>query len=125
MKNKGFTLVEMLAVVIILVAIIAVVTPKIFNQFNNAGRVVDQEQLNELINVSKIYMQQNSELLPDENDLYVISLSELKNSGLIQKSQILNPSTDEELTGCIVVSYENNKYKYEYKDGNDCNNSNI
>lgn len=115
-NNKGFTLVEVLAVVAILVTIIVIVTPKIFKQFKTAEEVTDKEQINTLINTAKLYMNQNSNLLPQENDLYVIQLQELKDSGLIKTNQILNPSTKEELNGCIIVKYENNKYKYEYKE---------
>lgn len=115
-NNKGFTLVEVLAVVAILVTIIVIVTPKIFKQFKTAEEVTDKEQINTLINTAKLYMNQNSNLLPQENDIYVIQMQELKDSGLIKTNQILNPSTKEELNGCIIVKYENNKYKYEYKE---------
>ncbi len=121
-NNKGFTLIELLAVVAILITLIAIITPKIFKQLKTAEKVTDQEQINSIINVSKIYMNQNSNLLPSENDIYIISLNDLKQSGLIKTNQILNPSTKEELKGCILVKYENNKYKYEYKEENDCNN---
>ena len=107
-NNKAFTLVELLAVVAILTLIIVIITPKVFKQLKTAENVTDQEQINSLINTSKIYMNQNSNLLPQENDIYVISLDELKESGLIQKSQILNPSTNEELNGYIIVKFENN-----------------
>ena len=120
MKNKkGFTLVEMLAVVAILIIVIAIITPKIFTQFKHAEKVTDQEQINSLIETARIYMNQNSNLLPEENNIYIISLNDLKESGLIQTKEILNPSTKEELTGFIIVKYENNKYKYEYKEENE------
>lgn len=115
-NNKGFTLVEVLAVIAILVTIIVIVTPKVFKQFKTAEDVTDKEQINTLINTAKLYMNQNSNLLPQENDIYVIQMQELKDSGLIKTNQILNPSTKEELNGCIIVKYENNKYKYEYKE---------
>ena len=121
-NNKGFTLIELLAVVAILITVVAILTPKIFKQFKTAENITNQEQINSLINTAKIYMNQNSNLLPEENNINIISLNELKHSGLIQTKEILNPSTKEELTGCIIVKYENNKYKYEYKEENDCNN---
>jgi len=113
-NNKGFTLVELLAVVAILILILSLITPKIFKQLKTAENVTDKEQINAIIDTSKLYMNQHSELLPEHNSLYTITLNELKESGLIKSSQILNPSTKEELTGCILVNYENNKYKYEY-----------
>ena len=121
-NNKGFTLIEVLAVVVILITIIMIIAPKIFKQFKTAENVTDKEQINAIINTSKIYMNQNSNLLPEQGDIYIISLNELKDSGLIKSSQILNPSTKEELKGCIVVKYKNNKYNYEYKEENECNN---
>lgn len=121
-NNKGFTLVELLAVVVILIIVISLITPKVFNQLKTAEKITDQEQINAIIDTSKLYMNQHSELLPEHNSLYIITLNELKESGLIKTSQILNPSTKEELTGCVVVNYENNKYKYEYKEEKDCRN---
>ena len=119
-NNKGFTLVEVLAVVAILLLIIAIITPNIIKQFKNAGQITDKEQINSLINIAKIYMNENTELFPESNNTYEITITELKESGLIKKEQILNPSTKEELTGCILVSKKNNKYKYEYNEEN-CN----
>ena len=115
-NNKGFTLVELLAVVAILVLILSLITPKIFKQLKTAENVTDKEQINAIINTSKLYMNQHSELLPEHNSLYTITLNELKESGLIKSSQILNPSTKEELKGCVLVRYQNNKYDYEYKE---------
>lgn len=121
-NNKGFTLIELLAVVVILITIIVIITPKVFKQLKTAENVTDKEQINAIINASQLYMNQNTNLLPEQNEMNIISLNELKESGLIKSSQILNPSTKKELTGCIVVKYEKNKYKYEYKEEKDCNN---
>ena len=114
--NKGFTLIELLAVVAILIMILALIAPKIFRQLKNAENITDKEQINAIINASKLYMNQHSELLPDHNSIYSITLDDLKQSELIKNNQVLNPSTKEELTGCVIVNYENNKYKYQYKD---------
>ena len=114
MKNKGFTLVELLAVVVILMALVALITPKIFSQLKTAGDVTEKEQVNSLINISKIYMNQHPNLLPEENDLVIVTIEKLKQSELIKSEEILNPNTQEELTGCIVVLGKKNKYEYKY-----------
>ena len=118
MNKKAFTLIELLAVVLILMILITIITPKIFKYLKNAENITDQEQINTIINISKIYMSKHSNLLPQENDLYIIQLQELKDSELIKTNQILNPSTNEELTGCVIIKNENNKYKYEYEEKN-------
>lgn len=121
MKNKGFTLVELLAVIAVLLILITLITPKVINQLNSSEDVTQKEQINTLINIAKIYTNQNTEKLPENNSISVITIQELKESGLINKSQILDPKTKEELTGCILIKDENNKYKYEYNEDK-CNN---
>ena len=116
MKNKGFTLVELLAVVAILMLLVSVITPKVMSQLNTSKEVTQKEQINTLINIAKIYTNQNTEKLPENNSISVVTIQELKESGLINKNQILDPKTKEELTGCILIKDENNKYKYEYNE---------
>lgn len=113
MKNKGFTLVELLAAVAILMLLITIITPKVIKQLSSAENITQQEQIDSLINIAKIYTNQNTEKLPEKNNISVISIQELIESGLINKTQILDPKTNEELTGCIIIKDEN-KYKYEY-----------
>lgn len=121
MKNKGFTLVELLAVIAVLLILITLITPKVINQLNSSEDVTQKKQIDELINIAKIYTNQNTEKLPENNSISVITIQELKESGLINKSQILDPKTKEELTGCILIKDENNKYNYEYNE-DICNN---
>lgn len=114
-NNKGFTLVELLAVIVILMALAALITPKIFSQLKTAGDVTEKEQINSLINISKIYMNQHPNLIPDENEVSSITIEDLKQAELIKSKEIINPNTGEELTGCIVVTNKNNKIEYEYR----------
>ena len=113
-NNKAFTLVELLAVVMILLVLAVIITPKIIKEIDKSGEIVYNKQIEEIINASKIYMNQNTNLLPE--DTYVITLQELKSSGLISNNKILNPKTNEELTGCVIVRYINNKYEYKYEE---------
>lgn len=114
MNNKAFTLIELLAVVTILLALILIITPKVINQLESSENITEKEQINTLINVTKIYTNQNTSKLPDENETTIITIEELKQSGLINKDQILNPKTKEEIIGCIIVRNQNNKIEYEY-----------
>lgn len=121
-NNKGFTLVEMLAVVVILIAIIAIITPKIISSFKNSEDTIYKQQIESIIDVSRIYMSNNSNLLPEENQNYVITIESLKQEKLINSDEILNPKTKEPLTGCVLVRYLNNKYQYDYvEDQTTCN----
>ena len=121
MKNKGFTLIELLAIIAILMLLITVITPKVMRQLKTSEDVTQKEQINTLINIAKIYANENTEKLPEKNSVSAVTIQEIKESGLINKKQILDPKTNEELTGCILIKDENNKYKYEYNEDN-CNN---
>ncbi len=114
--NRAFTLVELLTTIAVLLLIMTIIIPKVVKQLDNSENVVEQDQINTIINISKIYTNQNTSKLPEENQTSVITMQELKQSGLINKSQIINPKTKEEMTGCIKITNEQNKYKYIYGD---------
>lgn len=113
-NNKGFTLVEVLAVVVILIAVITIITPKVISSFNNSEETIYKKQIESIIDISRIYMSSHTNLLPEENENYIIKITDLQQDKLINKDDILNPKTKEPLTGCILVRYLNNKYQYDY-----------
>lgn len=113
-NNKGFTLIEVLAVVVILITVVAIITPKVISQFKNSEETIYKNQIESIIKISRIYMSKNSNLLPEENQTYVITFDKLKQEQLINDDEILNPKTKKALTGCITVKYINNKYQYDY-----------
>lgn len=115
MKKNGFTLIELLGTIAILAALIIIITPKIFKHFQTSENISEQEQINTFVDIARIYISDNPELLPPENGIKVITIAELKTAGLIKTNQVLNPKTREELTGCVVVRYDSNKYDYIYE----------
>ena len=117
-NNKGFTLVELLAVIGILLLIVTIITPKVIKQLKSSEQIAYDTQIEELINISKMYMSKNPELLPDNE--YVISFEELKEAKLLSTEKVLDPRTEEELEGCILVKYQNNKYQYSYIEDEKC-----
>lgn len=122
MKNQnGFTLVEVLAVVAILVLVITITAPKIIQSYQKSENTIEKNQIDTIIEISRIYTSKHPELLPNDESEYIITIEDLKNDKLIKNNQIVNPKTKKPLTGCILIKYQNNKYKHEYIEGNDCN----
>ena len=76
MKNKGFTLVELLAVIAILTLVLTMTTSKVINYLKKTKNVTNKEQINTLINIAKIYTEENTEELPEENELNIITLNQ-------------------------------------------------
>lgn len=113
MKNKGFTLAELLGVITVL-SIIAVITYPILNgTFKDSTSNLSNEQIESLENVARIWATKNSDELKEDQPRYV-TIEELKRSGLVENEKIIDISDKEELKGCIKIYYENNKYNYKY-----------
>ena len=107
-NNKGFTLIELLAVIAILIILSVMITKQVGESINRTKEVSYNSQIEELINASKMYISKNANLLNDK--YYMITMDELKKSKLIANKKIINPKTNEELTGCIAVT--NFEYAY-------------
>ena len=112
--KKGFTLVEVLAVVVILGLLVAIIAPVVNNLLGDSEDVLYDNQVDGIVKATKKYMVEHSELLPEENGVNSISISELINNGAIDKDKVVNPKTKEEMNGCVVVSYNNDFNQYEY-----------
>ena len=121
MKNKGFTLVEILAVIVVLGLIIAIITPTVNNLIKDSEDMLTKEQRNTIINATKKYVVENSDLLPDEygNETRYIDTNTLIEQGVINENVIINPKTKNEIWGCVAIKYNRdyNQYDYEFIDG--------
>ncbi len=116
--KKGFTLVELLAVIIILGVIIAIVVPVTNGIINNSKRSAYETQIDKLIEeASKFSIGGN---LGVENNVYkIIEFQDLMSAGYIGELP-LNPMTDELLKGCILYSYKDSIKQYEFLYDENC-----
>lgn len=116
MKQKGFTLIEILAVIVILGIVVALFAPKVNSIIKNASKELEKEQINQIINATKKYAVNNTNILPISGTTQ-ITIQELINKGIIDNEKVINPKTKEELTGCVEITYNNNynQYSYTYK----------
>ena len=65
-KNKGFTLIEILAVVIIIGLIFILVIHKITNSLKNKKNDIDVTTTNLVLSAAKLYVQDNSSKFESE-----------------------------------------------------------
>ncbi len=113
MKSRGFTLAEVIAVVII-IAIIGVLTVPILTSLLGDNRDNLYElQLEEIKRTAEKWSYDNLDLLPDSGSISV-SLGTLKKENYIEKN-IINPLTNEQFspTTEIKISNINNEFIYE------------
>ena len=133
--KKGFTLIELLGVIVILGLIAMIAIPTINTALNSSRDRAYDEQINTIEDVAKTYMSKNSLKLPDqtEGNNCCLSVDTLKQAGLLKADDIENPkykkgSTNSEenfenFNGSVIITFTNNRYKYEYKNStctNEC-----
>ena len=120
MKKNGFTLTELMGVMVVLSIIALITIPVIKENLNASTGSLSDEQIASLENVARIWATKNSDELTEDVPRYV-TIDELKRSGLIENKKILEMHSRKELDGCIKIYYENNKYNYKYDNYEECN----
>ena len=110
-KRNGFTLIELMAVIIILAVIALIVTPLIIGGIKESKERLYDTQLENIKSAAKSFMID----LDLENDLTLtLTLDELKKAGYV-KEDIKNPKTGESFNKCLLVSVERKDNAYEYE----------
>lgn len=116
MKKNGFTLVELLGVIIVIAALSVIVFPLVMNQF--------KKNKNEISAVTKAMIEEAAITYMDENpntyekvngNTYCISLSQLVNSGNLSKPLTdTTTGTEISLAHKVKVTIENRQYVPNY-----------
>lgn len=124
--KKGFTLVELLGVIVILGLIAMIAIPTINSALNSSRQKAYEQQINTIEDTARTYMSKNSLKLPSqlEGSACYVSVATMQKAGLLDSDDIENPkykkdSTDEEenfenFNGYVIITFTGNKYKYEY-----------
>ena len=97
LNNKGFTLVEVLAVLVILVVIMSIAIPNISSSLERSKSKQDDARKKVLISAAELYVADNknriySEMGTDNN--YTITLDDLVSNGYVTEDQIKDSDGD-------------------------------
>ena len=113
--NKGFTLIELIAVIILLGALSLIATVTVNNTLKENRQKSCEMQLENIKSGAKNWASKNALILPSEDGKYITkTLRELKDEGFVDKN-IKNPKTDELFSDDIkiIITRVDNNYKYE------------
>lgn len=100
LNRKGFTLVELLSVIVILSVVVLIATNAVVPMMSNAKKQVLATEANKFIATAKtLYVNEGA------SGTKCYSYDEIINSGLIEKN-------DETYTGSFLIEENNGKYTY-------------
>ena len=114
MKKKGFTLVELLAVIVILSLILVIAVPSVNKYIKQSKEKAYNTQISTIIEAAQAYASTNPELLPNRENISVkITLGQLKSSGLI-KEEVKNPNDDKYFDDALTIEIKKKGETYTY-----------
>ncbi len=126
MKNKGFTLTELLGTIVILAIIALIAFPAVLGLLNNSQDETDSALQNFAISEARNYVNDNMNDFPkalasDTNiksygDKGNITVQTLVDEGYISNTTISSTKNCEMLNDYVKVTSDSKKYIYEYVD---------
>ncbi len=126
MKNKGFTLAELLAVIVILGLVAAITIPAVTKTLGETKSNLCEDQLKNIQEAARLYGSDHMLELPSiEGESITITLGDLQAGGYI-KEDLENPKNKQKIESSLnitITKQGNNKWKYEVD--NFCNTQSV
>lgn len=110
MNKKGFTLIELIAVIILIGALLTVAVPGMINLVENRKEKLYNSTVKEIKKVASQYIASHPEIISDN---FTIEISTLCTDKYLS-CPIINPITGEEMNGHVAITFSDNIYNYEY-----------
>lgn len=119
MNKKGFTLAELLGVIVILAIIAIIAFPSVLGLLNSSQDETDEAMQNFAISAARNYVNDNMDAYPKALEGKTKTYSNLKvqtliNEGYISSTTINSDKNCEMLNDEIKISSDSVKYSYEY-----------
>ncbi len=118
MKQKGFTLTELIGVIVLLGFVALIAVPIISSTINKSKDKSYNNQISSLENTAKKWAVENTSLLPSDGNSCNLSLDNLRTEGFLADDIVVNPKDNTTMIGVIEISYDSTSktYHYEYKE---------
>ena len=126
--KKGFTLIEMLAVIVILTIVSLIIFPEVNKMIKNSKQKSYDRQISNLIDAAKKVVVKDTNLLPSKelNNKVCLTLYQLLQAGEIETDVISDPrNPNNRIEGVIVISYSQEYDTYVYSYNETCPNAPI
>lgn len=110
--NKGFTLVELLAVIVIIAVIVSITTVTVKDVLKKSkSDLTDIQKKNIEDAAEQYYLREGM-----TKNITCVNVSELLEKKYFDATKIKNPEDSEDMTGSVKITEEANHYTYKYQD---------
>ena len=121
---KGFTLVELLGIIMILGVVALICFPKVNSMIKQSKQDAYDAQVKNIVDSARSWAVDNNSRLPQINSSSELRISvlDLINEGYIKdakNNKLVNPLDETKtMDGCVIIKYVNeyNQYSYEYSE---------
>jgi len=122
MNKKGFTLAELLGVIIVIAIIMGLAIPSLVQTIRNSKGKLSKANENIIFSATDLYLSNNVSEFPKYNgSTYCITLNELIDSGDLLEDLIdVNTNTNFDTTKIVKVDVDNGIYKKKIVEINEC-----
>lgn len=113
--KKGFTLVELLSVIIIIGVVAVIVFPVVMNSIKKARQNAYDIQVRDIEEIGRKWAAEHMAYL-DYTHLNTVGvpLQSLINSNYVENSSIMDPRDKSQMNGCVIITYEDFSSQYQY-----------
>ncbi len=118
MNNKAFTLIELIAIILIIGMLILITIPIIGDVIEHSKEQAHDEQVNKIEQAALSYATENTgTLFPDGINSVEVNVETLQLEGYLPKTDIYSPLTVDIMDGCVTISLDSyNQFKGEYNE---------
>ena len=124
MKNKGFTLIELMGAIVILLLLVLIIFPSIINVIKKTGGEIDTATKALIIDATKSYIEDKKDIENynlTEGNIYCIQIQKLiEGNYLIDNLKTGANLNDFDITRYVKVTVEDDKYNYTILDNSNC-----
>lgn len=120
MKNKGFTLVELIGVITLLGVIILICVPIVNTSIRNTKDKAYNGQVSIIVEGAKKWVVLKG---PKNETSFNITIQELIDEALIEDDTVIDPRNDSNMItngACVFVNYDNSSKSYIYSFSSNC-----
>jgi len=118
MNKKGFTLIEILGVMVLLGIVALIAVPTVNIVIKNSKKSALEQTISTLESAAYRYSNRND--LGYSSETQILDLNVLKEAGYIKNEELINPVTDSKLAGCIFYRWDENYKQYNFNYSEDC-----